>query len=67
MFKGLDEKDGAELYDTKEAAIERAKILKQWGDDPDARIMVHRKRIPLWFAHLVKETWLEWIGYEEVV
>lgn len=65
MFKGFD-RDGAALYDTKEAAIERAKMLLRWDPDPESKIMVHRKRIPLWFAHLVRGTFLEWIGYKEL-
>ena len=66
MFVGLDTKDGAELYDTRDAAIERAKMMVQWGDDPEAKVMVHRTKIPLWLAHLVRGTRLEWIGYTEV-
>jgi hypothetical protein len=66
MFVGFDEKDGAALYDSKEAAIERAKMLLEWDDDPDAKIMVHRKWVPLWIAHLFMETKLEWIGYSEL-
>jgi hypothetical protein len=66
MFVGFDEKDGAALYDTKEAAIERAKMMKEWGDDPDVRIMIHRTWLPLWFAHLVSETPLAWVAYKEV-
>lgn len=62
-FVGFDEEDGAPLYDTKEAAIERAKQMKTWGDDPKAQIWVHRKSIPLWFAHLVQETWLVRLAY----
>lgn len=65
MFIGFDEKDGAALYDTQEAAIERARQMIQWGDDPDAKVMVHRKWVPLWIAHLVQETSLEWVGYKE--
>ena len=64
MFVGFDEKDGAPLYDSKEAAIERAKMMQKWYD-PDAKIMVLRTRFPLWLAHLVQETPLEWIAYKE--
>lgn len=67
MFIGFDEKDGAALYDTQEAAIERARQMIQWGDDPDAKVMVHRKWVPLWIAHLVQETSLEWVGYKEAL
>jgi hypothetical protein len=66
MFTGFDEKDGEPLYDTKEAAIERAKQMRQWGGDPDAKIMIHRKHVPLWFAHLVQETRLEFLAYSEL-
>jgi len=66
MFKGLD-KDGAETYDTKENAIERAKMMIEWQGDSTDKIMVHRHGVPLWLAHLVRETRLEWIGYEELV
>lgn len=65
MFIGFDEKDGAALYDSKESAIERAKILRAWGSDPDVKILVHREEIPLWLAHLVRGTWFQWIGYKE--
>ena len=65
MFVGFDEKDGAPLYDSKEAAIERAKMIQKWHD-PDARIIVHREYIPLWLAHLVRETPFEWVGYKEL-
>jgi hypothetical protein len=64
-FTGFDV-DGSALYDTKEAAIERAKMLKAWDSDPDTKIMVHRKRVPLWFAHLVRETCFEWLAYKEL-
>ena len=65
MFKGFDEKDGSALYDTKESAIERAKMLVAWSDDPNAKVWVQKEGIPLWLAHLVKDTPLEWIGYRE--
>lgn len=64
-FKRFDEKGDA-LYDTKESAIERAKMMKAWGNDPDAKIMLHRKSVPLWFAHLVRQTPFEWLAYTEV-
>ena len=64
MFTGFD-KDGDALYDTKEAAIERAKMLVAWNDNPDAQIMVQR-RVPLWFAHLVQETLFERLAYKEL-
>lgn len=63
MFIGFDE-DGADLYETKESAISRALVLKAWSKDPDIKIMV-MKEVPLWFAHLVKGTWFEFLGYEE--
>lgn len=66
MFTGFDKKDGAALYDTKESAIERAKMLKAWDDDPNIKILVHRKKVPLWFAHLVQGTWFEGLAYEEL-
>ena len=65
MFVGFDETDGSDLYDTKDAAIERAKILKKWGDDPNAKIFIHREWIPLWLAHLLQETWFQWVAYRE--
>ncbi len=43
-FKGFDPEDGAPLYDTKEAAIERAKQLVTWGGDPDVKILVQRSK-----------------------
>ena len=53
-------------YETKEEAIERAKMIRAWSVDPDARIMVHRNWLPLWFAHLVRGTWFQWIAYTEI-
>lgn len=64
-FTGFDEKDGAPLYDTLDSALERAKMMKIWDNDPDAKIFIHRKRVPLWFAHLVQETPLRWLAYTE--
>jgi hypothetical protein len=46
MFVGFDEKNGEALYDTKEAAIERAKQLRTWCGDPNDRILVSRKWAP---------------------
>jgi hypothetical protein len=66
MFVGFDEKDGAALFDMREAAIERAKQMKVWGDDPDAEVWVHREWLPLWFAHLVRDTPLRRLAYTEV-
>jgi hypothetical protein len=66
MFTGFDEEDGAPLYDTKESAIERAKMLKAWDPDPDAKIFVHRKGVPLWFAHLVLDTPFQFLAYTEL-
>lgn len=65
-FTGFDKKDGAALFDTKESAIERAKILKAWDSDPGTKIFVHRKRVPLWLAHLLQETPLQWLAYSEL-
>jgi len=66
-FKGFDPKDGADLYDTKEEAIARARMLIQWHGDPAIdKIMVHRKRVPLWVAHLFRAIGIDWIGYKEV-
>lgn len=65
-FTGFSEEDGEPLYDTKESAIERAKMMVAWGDDPGAKIFVHRKRVPLWFAHLVQDTPLQWLAYTEL-
>ena len=67
MFVGFDVKDGAALYDTQASAIERAKVMIQWSDDPNAKVMVHRTKIPLWLAHLVRGTPFEWIGYKEAL
>jgi hypothetical protein len=62
-FQGFDEKDGEPLYDTKEAAIERAKQMRTWSGEPDVQIWIHRKRVPLWFAHLIRNTPLRWLAY----
>lgn len=64
-FTGLDPKDGEPLYDTLDSAIERAKMMKAWDPDPNTKIFIHRKRVPLWFAHLVRETPLQWLAYME--
>lgn len=66
MFTGFSEKDGEPLYDTKESAIERAKMMKAWDKDPDTKIFIHRKSVPLWFAHLVRDTPLRWLAYTEL-
>lgn len=65
-FKGFDPKDGADLYDTKQEAIDRAKMLIQWRGDPSDRIMVHREWMPLWIAHLFRAIGLSSVGYKEV-
>jgi hypothetical protein len=65
-FTGFDEKDGEPLYDTKEAAIERAKMMKAWDSDPDTKIFIHRKGVPLWFAHLARDTWFQKLAYTEL-
>ena len=65
-FEGFDEKDGEPLYDTLESALERAKMLRAWDGDPDAKIFVQRKRVPLWFVHLVRGTWLHRLAYKEL-
>ena len=65
-FTGIDPKDGAPLFDTKEAAIERAKMLKAWDADPDTKILIHIKSVPLWFAHLVRDTPLWFLAYTEL-
>jgi hypothetical protein len=65
-FTGFDEKDGAPLYDTIESAIDRAKMLKDWNADPEAQIFIHRKKAPLWFAHLVRETPFQWLAYKKL-
>ena len=64
MFKGFD-KDGEPVYDTLEAAIERAKQMREWDKLPDTVIMIHRKWIPLWFAHLVQYTRFEGLAYKK--
>lgn len=64
-FKGFS-KDGEPLYDTKEAAIERAKQLVAWSDEPDTKIMVHRKHVPLWFARLVEFTPFDFLAFSEL-
>jgi hypothetical protein len=62
-FTGFDEKDGEPLYDTKEAAIERARQMIAWSGEPDTQIWVHRKGFPLWLAHLICETPLRRLAY----
>jgi len=64
-FLGFDEKDGEPLYDSKESAIDRAKMMRTWGRNPDAVIAVQRRWAPGWFAHLVRETLFEFLAYYE--
>lgn len=66
MFKGIDESDGAELYSSKEEAIARARMRRDWDGDPDSKVMMQRSGVPLWFAHLVRETPLEFLAYREI-
>lgn len=67
-FHGLEE-DGSEIYDVKEEAIARAKMLKQWqGFDA---VMIQRKWMqhdwsPGWLGRLSRGTWFEFLFYEEV-
>jgi hypothetical protein len=64
MFTGFDPTDGEPLYDTKEAALERAKQMISWNPSPEGdTIWVHRKGVPLWFAHLVRDTWFRRLAY----
>ena len=65
-FKGFSEEDGEPLYDTKEAAIERAKQMIAWHGEPDTVIFVHRKHVPLWIAHMLQDTALQWLAYTEL-
>ncbi len=66
-FTGFDEKDGSPRYDTKESAIERARTMIQWkGDNPNDEIWVQREKVPLWLAHLFRDTPLSWIGYYKI-
>lgn len=67
-FKGLDE-DDSEIYDLKEEAIARAKMLKQWHGAE--AVMVHRKWMqhnwsPRWLGRLSRDTWFDFLFYEEV-
>lgn len=70
MFTGWDD-DGSALYDTKESAIERAKTLKKWDKDPSTKIFIQRDWTSSvwlsWFAHLVRETPLQWLAYKELI
>ena len=63
MFVGFN-KNGEDLYDTKEAAIDRAKMLIAHNGPAD--ILVQKEEIPLWFAHLVKGTWFERFAYYRI-
>jgi hypothetical protein len=65
-FSGWSD-DGEATFDSKEAAIERAKMMREWECEPTARVMVQRfKWLPLWIIHLLQGTWLEKIAYYEV-
>jgi hypothetical protein len=67
-FSGFDPEDGAALYDTKEAAIERAKQMIAWNPDPKGdEIWIHKKSVPLWFAHLVRDTWFRRLAYTKLI
>lgn len=65
-FSGWSE-NGEPTYDTKDAAIERAKQMRKWDNNPDAKIMVQKyKWMPSWFMHIFKDTCLEKLVYYEV-
>lgn len=57
--------NGAAVYDTEEAAIERARQIAafEWSE---ALIWVQRKYVPLWLAHLLRDTPLGFLAYREV-
>jgi hypothetical protein len=57
MFTGFDPMDGSPLYE-----------MIAWDPDPEGAIWIHKKGVPLWFAHLVRDTWfirLAYTKYEE--
>jgi hypothetical protein len=59
-FIGFD-KNGEALYDTKDAAIERALMMAKFRNFK-GKILIQRN-VPMWFAHLVKGTIFEKLGY----
>lgn len=66
-FTGFDPKDGEPLFDTRAAAIERARMMKKWDPDENTKIFILRsKKIPLWFAHLLQDTPFQWLAYREL-
>lgn len=62
-FQGFDD-DGSELYDTKEAAIERSMMLARFHGHKSIAVM--KQWAPLWMAHLSKGTWFEKLFYDDV-
>jgi len=65
-FKGFDPKDGTPLYDSLESAIERAKQLCTWDNNPDAKIFIPRLWVPTRIRHFFQNTWFDWICYKEL-
>lgn len=65
MFSGFDE-DGSACYNSKEAALERAKMIQAWNPEIKYLIFTQRDNVPLWFAHLVRGTMFEFLAYREL-
>lgn len=64
-FSGFNE-DGEPCYDSKEAAIERARQMAAFEGEPDQPIFIQRDWAPLWLAHLLQGTFLEFLCYEKL-
>lgn len=63
-FSGFDE-EGNPKFDTKEDCIAWSREHLRLEGDPDAIIMIQRDWAPLWFAHLVQMTPLEFLAWYE--
>lgn len=63
MFLEIDE-EGAEIYDSRETALERARMLAYLHGG--LKIMEQRRFAPNWLANLVRYTPLDFLAFVEV-
>lgn len=62
MFKVVNETE-VEIFDTKEAAIERMKAIAAWKNIKNTGVYIKRAWCPWWFAELVQATKWDWLAY----
>lgn len=63
MFLGIED-DDAEVYDSRESALERARMLAHLHGG--LKIMEQRRFAPNWLAALVRYTPLDFLAFVEV-